>query len=76
MSFSFERNGIRTILNPQAMMRIGLTLYLIFGFWQAWRVPIWGQIEEREHHAYNFDHIIYDKLSTRNTPHHHIGGFP
>jgi len=65
-----------TIMNPRTMMRFGLVGMMVIGFWQMWRVPIWGQVEEMEMHSLNFDDIVYDKLSTRNVPYHCASGFP
>ena len=63
-------------MNPKAMLRLGLIGLATLGCWQVWRTPIWGQIEEMEHHATNFDNIVYDKMSTRVVPYHYCAGFP
>ena len=72
----YERNGIMSVMNPRMMMRFGLVGLMLLGFWQMWRVPIWGQVEEMEMHSLNFDNIVYDKLSTRNVPYHCASSFP
>ena len=65
-----------SVLNPRVMFRTGLVGLMLLGFYQMWRVPIWGQIEEMEMHSTNFDNIVYDKLSTRTVPYHSASSFP
>lgn len=75
-STQFERNGEKTLLNILTSKRLGVLLYLTACVYQMWRVPIWGYIDLTEHHNYNYDNIVYDKLSTRMSPYHSGVGFP
>jgi hypothetical protein len=73
---SFERNGERTLLNNLGMQRIGIFLALTCLAGQIWRPAVSGYNVEQEHHNWNFDDIVYDKLSTRSMPYHTRAGFP
>lgn len=73
---SFERNGERTLFNNLFMMRTGFFLFLTLGCYQMWRPAVAGINIEQEHHNFNFDNIVYDKLSTRCIPYHSVWGMP
>jgi len=73
---SWERNGERTVLNHIWVIRFGFFIWFSCMTYQMWRPWIWGYTELMEHHHYNFDNIVYDKLSTRNIPYHYPVGMP
>ena len=75
-SSSFERNGERTVMNHLWILRLGFLSLFGVCFYLPWRICNWGWSELVEHHAYNFDNIVYDKLSTRNVPYHCAVGWP
>mmetsp|Transcript_22437 Transcript_22437/g.40480 ORF Transcript_22437/g.40480 Transcript_22437/m.40480 type:complete len:119 (+) Transcript_22437:67-423(+) len=72
----FERNGAKSLLNHRFMFRLACVAWLGASLFQMWRPAIWGYTELVEHHNYNFDNIVYDKVSTRNAPYHATGTFP
>jgi hypothetical protein len=72
----FERNGAKSLLNHRFMFRLACIGWLGAGLFQMWRTPIWGYTELVEHHNFNFDNIVYDKLSTRSSPYHATGSIP
>ena len=75
-SASFERNGERTVINHLWSVRVGFLGLFGVCFYLPWRIINWGWIEMTEQHNYNFDNIVYDKLSTRNAPYHCAVGWP
>ena len=75
-SADIERNGERTVMNNLWMIRAGFGFFIFGCVYQMWRVLLWGVVELHEHHSYNFDDIVYEKLSTRNVPYHAPVGMP
>ena len=73
---SFERNGDKTVLNNLWCIRIGFVFFIFGMVYQMWRPLLFGIAEFHEHHSYNYDNIVYDKLSTRNIPYHAPCGMP
>ena len=67
---SYERNGERNIVNSLYTIRVGFAFFIVFCVYQMWRTLLWGWAEYLEHHNYNFDDIVYEKLSARNVPYH------
>lgn len=72
----YERNGDRTVMNNLWMIRAGF-FFMIFGMvYQMWRPLLFGVSTLHEHHSYNYDNLVYEKLSTRIAPYHNPVGMP
>lgn len=71
---SFERNGEVNIFNPLTVRRMGLVGFVMFFLYQYLRILTFGWTEFNEHHSYNKDNIVYDKLSVRSVPYHNPTG--
>ena len=73
---SYERNGERTVMNHLWNIRVGFFVFVFVSVYQMWRVLLWGVADLREHHSYNYDNVVYEKLSTRCAPYHYPVGMP
>lgn len=75
-AMSYERNGEMNVLNQLLVIRLGFGFFVFGCVYQMWRVLLAGWTELHEHHNYNFDNMVYPKLSTRNAPYHSPTGMP
>ncbi|CAG9311384.1 unnamed protein product [Blepharisma stoltei] len=74
---TYERNGEKTLLTHRARARWGMWLLFFLGGYQVNRLMKVGWDNEQEHHNFEFDNIVYDKLSCRQVPYHEsVFGYP
>lgn len=67
---NFERNGEKTVLNQIWAIRAGFSFFFGFMLYQMIRPALVGWTNQVEHHSYNYDNMVYDKLSTHLVPYH------
>mmetsp|Transcript_22910 Transcript_22910/g.22636 ORF Transcript_22910/g.22636 Transcript_22910/m.22636 type:complete len:120 (+) Transcript_22910:2-361(+) len=74
---TFERNGEKVIFSNITFFRVGLLgLFFVCGY-QVLRPIKWGWEFEAEHHNFEYDNLVYHKLSCNQVPYHEsVIGFP
>ena len=65
---SYQRNGRLSVFTHINGLRTCIYFFFFMNIYHMIRVPLTGWTEMIEHHSYNMDNLVYDKLSSRQLP--------